>query len=184
MDTAIVVLGILIAAAALFLAARSALFAYLRYRDGGVVQCPENRQAAGVRFDLGHAAVSAAAGSSGLRLSTCSRWPERQDCGQQCLQQIAAAPQDCLVRGIVAGWYHGKDCVYCGKPIPAIASVEHEPALLSPDNQMVQWVDIAPEKLDEVLACHRPVCWNCYVVTRVMRERPELIVQRSRPAKA
>ena len=47
-----------------------------------------------------------------LHLKECSRWPERQDCWQDCLQQIKADPENCLVWTIVARWYEGKSCVF------------------------------------------------------------------------
>ena len=34
------------------------------------------------------------------------------------------------------------------------------------------------EKLQEVLATHWPVCWNCHVAETFRREHPELVAHR------
>ena len=39
-------------------------------------------------------AASALLGPPELRLTACSRWPEKAGCGQPCLSQIAASPQE------------------------------------------------------------------------------------------
>jgi hypothetical protein len=67
-------------------------------------------------------------------------------CGQGCLSQIEAAPEDSLVRTVVAEWYRGKARVYCGERIAGIDWLGGQrPALLGPDRKAVPWV--RPEKL-------------------------------------
>jgi hypothetical protein len=75
--------------------------AWWKYRGRRVVTCPENQRPAGVVVNACHAAVTALGKSPELRLSSCSRWPERAGCGQQCLSQIEASPGECLVRNIL-----------------------------------------------------------------------------------
>lgn len=58
---------------------------YNRYRGIRAVSCPENRQQVAVSFDALHAAASGMRGRPKLRLSDCTRWPERSDCNQTCL---------------------------------------------------------------------------------------------------
>src|ERR1044071_7851601 len=82
-----------------------------RYRGDRAIVCPENVRPAGVSVDAGRAALTALGGSPQLRLSSCSRWPERAGCGQECLAQIHSSPEDCLVRNIVSRWFAGKKCV-------------------------------------------------------------------------
>jgi len=43
--------------------------------------------------DEGHAAATTALGDPELRLKGCSHWPEREQCGQECLSQIESAPR-------------------------------------------------------------------------------------------
>ena len=170
-----------IAAIVVFLAVRF-FRAWLRYRGARVITCPENLQPAGVRVDAGHAAASALTTTPELRLSNCSRWPERAGCGQECLRQIEAAPEDCLVRTILTGWYAGKSCTLCGKPIGEIHATEAKPGLVTPENQFLAWSEVLPEKLGDVLETARPVCFSCYLATSFARQHPDLVIDRGRTA--
>ena len=108
-------------------------------------------------LDALHLAKDAVFGTPQFRLSECSRWPERQGCGQECLKQIEAAPQGCLVRRIVADWYAGKTCVICGKGVDTAEQwVGHVPALLDPEKKTLYWDKIAPEKLPRYSILTRP----------------------------
>ncbi len=152
---------------------------FLKYRGKRVITCPETRSPAAVEVDSAHAALTAAFTHPDLRLKTCSRWPERQDCGQECLLQIEIAPEDCLVRHILASWYLGKHCASCGKKFGEIQWSEHKPALLSPEGKTVEWPELPPEKVPDVLKTHFPVCWDCHITETFCREYPDLIVDRS-----
>lgn len=154
--------------------------AYLKYRGDRVITCPENRRPAGVVVDTGYAVLTTLEGKTDLRLKSCSRWPERQDCGQACLQQIEGAPEDCLVRHILTQWYEGKKCALCGKPIGEIHWADHKPALLNADHRTVDWRDVPAADVPDVLATHQAVCWNCHIVNRMVGEHPELVIDRAR----
>ena len=147
---------------------------YLRYRGDAAVRCPENHRPAGVRVDAWHAA-------RGLRLTSCSRWPEKAGCGQECLSQIASAPQDCLVRNIAAKWYHGKRCATCGIEIGSFEWGPSQPALILSDKRTVSWNEVSAEVLTETLETALPVCFACYLANRLVREHPELVTERSSP---
>lgn len=153
-----------------------------RYRGERVVTCPENKRSAGVKLNVGHAVASGLQFHTDLRLSACSRWPEKADCGQDCLAQIAAAPQDCLVRNILAKWYEGKKCRSCGRPIgPIVAGAAH-PAVFTSDKFSVEWSEIPAERLEEVLSAGQPICFACHMASKTMREHPELVTDRSERA--
>ena len=156
-----------------------ALRAYLKFRGTRLVNCPENRLPAAVEVDARHAADTAAFDGTDLRLRSCSRWPERQECGQVCLRQIEASPENCLVRNILTKWYDSKECVYCRKPLGEIHWHDHKPALRSPEGKSVEWFEVRPETLPSVLATNLPVCWNCHVAERFRLEYPELVVDRT-----
>jgi hypothetical protein len=64
---------------------------YEQYSGGRPVACPENQQYAVVNIDVRHAAATAIDGSPNLRLSECSRWPERAQCNQECLSEAIHA---------------------------------------------------------------------------------------------
>ena len=156
---------------------------WFKYRGDRVVTCPETKQAAGVALDMKHAAWSAIGHPPGLRLETCSRWPERQGCGQECLRQIEESPENCLVRNILTKWYEGKSCAICGKPVGDIHWVDRKPALLSPEQCTVEWAQVRPEAVPSVLETHAPVCWNCHIMQTFCKEHPEMVVDRSRAAR-
>jgi hypothetical protein len=152
---------------------------YWQMRGKRLVTCPETKQPAAVDVDARQAGWKAALHAPELRLTDCSRWPERHDCGQQCLRQIESAPMDCLVRRIVVKWYEGKTCVYCHKPVDNVEEwVGHTPALLAPDQKTVYWDHIKAEKLPEVFKTYQPVCWSCHIAETFRREHPDLVIDR------
>lgn len=171
---------VIIAIAAGFVALLYGL-AWRKYRGQRVIVCPENQLAAGVVVDARHAAASSLKGAAELRLSSCSRWPERGACGQPCLSQIAASPEDCLVRNMVSRWYEGKTCVFCGRAFGAIDWTAAAPAVLPSDRVSVAWDRIPAEKLSETLAAAQPVCGACHLANQLVREHPELVADRSAP---
>lgn len=157
--------------------------AFSRFRGKRIVTCPETRKPVGVDVDALHAAATTAlSGPAELRLKDCTRWPERENCGQECLSQIEAAPDECLVRNVLHTWYAGSACALCGKPIGEIRWTEHRPAFLSIGGTPLAWRDVAPEDLKGVLATHRPICFNCYVAESFRLEHKDLVVEDPRPA--
>lgn len=157
-------------------------WAWMTYRGPRLVTCPETQQPAGVNVDTAHAAWTAIVHPPALRLDACSRWPERQGCGQECLRQVELAPEGCLVRNILGQWYQGKKCAVCGQAFGEIQWVDHKPALLSPEGRTVAWSEVRPEAVPQTLQTHLPVCWNCHIVQTFCREHPDLVVDRSRTA--
>lgn len=155
--------------------------AYLRFRGKRLITCPENQKPAAVEVDALRAAGKATLSAPQLRLSECSRWPERAGCGEMCLKQIESSPEDCLVKRLVTKWYEGKNCSYCGKPIHEVEWMGHKPALATPDRKTVSWDSISPERLPEVFETHAPVCWTCHVDATLLREHPDVVT--IRPAK-
>jgi hypothetical protein len=151
---------------------------YRTWRGRRIITCPETHT---------HEAVTVAALSGAvksllqppLRLRDCSRWPERRNCGQECLAQIAETPEDCLVSNLVVRWYQGKPCAYCGQIFGRLDWHEHRPALRDPRGRTVQWHSIPPELLLEVFTTHQPVCWPCHVRESFRREHPELVTDRT-----
>ncbi len=167
-----------LAFALLSLAGAIVVRAYLRFRGTRVVKCPETDKPAAVEVDATHFALRTPLGEPGLRLKDCSHWPERQGCGKRCLKQIESAPDECLVRTIATRWYQGKSCCLCGKCFEGIHWSDHKPALMDSEGRTLQWYEIRPDKLPEVLVTHLPICWNCYVNETLRRRYPELSVER------
>ena len=69
---------------------------FKRYSGTRLVACPEDRQSAAVGIDVRHAAATGIDGCPHLRLRDCTRWPERSNCGQECLSQALKAGPDTL----------------------------------------------------------------------------------------
>lgn len=171
----------LTAVAGMYLLVRlvTSLRSYFKLRGKRLVTCPETNRPAAVAIDAQRAAREPIVGSPHLRLSECSRWPERQCCGQECLRQIELAPEDCLVRNIVTRWYEGKKCAYCGRLIHEVEWLGHKPALMNAEQKTVYWDSVPAEKLPEVFASYAPVCWDCHITETFRREHPELVVDRA-----
>ncbi len=162
----VVALAVLVA----FLAIRR----YLALRGARLVTCPADNTRASVEVNALRSLLS----GHQLQLQSCTHWPERERCGQDCLEQIENSPDGCLVRKALSAWYTGKVCALCGKPFGEIDWMEHRPCLLARDGRTKDWSRIQPLDLSETLATHMPVCWNCHIATTFRREFPELVTDR------
>jgi hypothetical protein len=179
MLTAIYIVVAILVLGVIYVGIRQIGGAYLKWRGTRLVSCPETGAPAGVELKTGRAALSAVFGHPALRLKDCSRWPEHRACGQECLKQIESAPEECLIRSILARWYHGQSCVYCGKPLGEVYWLEHRPCVMNAELKTFEWKDIEPENIPDVLKTHRPVCWNCHVTETFRHEFPDLVVERN-----
>jgi hypothetical protein len=178
MSGELILVVIIVGFATLYFVVPFAIGAYLRYRGRMVVTCPETRKVVGVEVDVKHAALTAAFGHPDLKLRSCTRWPEKKDCGQECLLQIELSPESCLVRNLLEDWYRDKTCYFCAKPFGEIRWLDHRPALLSADKKSIEWPEIKVEEIESVLATHKPVCWNCHVTESFCREHPDVVFER------
>ena len=82
-----------------------ALRTYALYRGKRLVSCPRDGRSAALEVDAARAALTGSLGWPDLRVARCSCWPAAQDCSQQCLQAIEAAPRESLVQTIVSRWH-------------------------------------------------------------------------------
>ena len=174
-----ITIAVLVLAVALFVfRAVPGVRAFFKFRGTRLVTCPETHEPEAVDVAAGEAALGAFYNEPTLRLNQCSRWPEREDCGQDCLSQVEADPQNCLVWSIVAKWYEGKSCVFCRKPIGPLHRLDHAPALLGPDFKTSEWNSVSPEELPKIFSTHQPVCWNCHVTESFRRLHSGLVTDR------
>jgi len=58
---------------------------FARYRKPRIVRCPETGEAVMMRIDARHAAATSVFGPPEVRVTACSRWPEREGCDQACI---------------------------------------------------------------------------------------------------
>jgi hypothetical protein len=54
-----------------------------------------------------------------------------------------------------------------------------QPALVGADGISFEWSGITADKLHETLAAARPICFACHTANTLVRERPELVTDRS-----
>jgi len=64
---------------------------YSCYRGTRAVTCPETRRPVAVHFRALHAAVTGFAQKPDLRLATCTLWPRRPYCRQECIPEAMEA---------------------------------------------------------------------------------------------
>ena len=178
MNTSGYLIVTVLVAVAVYFGIRCLVRIYSRYRGTKFVTCPETGRPAIVEVDALHASMTSTVGLPDIRLESCSRWPLKEQCGQECLTDLDVAPSQCLVSGVLMRWYGGKKCCYCGKPFEELHWIDHKPALQSPEGALVRWSGVSVENLSTVLNTHLPVCSDCFIVQSFRREHPELVVYR------
>src|SRR5579859_1354806 len=125
-----------------------AFTAWLRLRGTRVVTCPETHKPAAVTIDTGHAAVTAVWEKADLKLATCSRWPERHECGQACVPQIVEGGDETRARTIAAHFFEAQRCAICQHPIDAMNAATLQPGLLDPvTHEASAWDEIPAQDL-------------------------------------
>jgi hypothetical protein len=149
-----------------------------RFSGPNTITCPETRKPAVVEVDAWHASLTSAVGFPDIRLEHCSRWPLKEQCGQECLTSLDVAPEQCLVSGVLMRWYRGKNCCYCGKPFEELHWTDHRPALRTPEGLLLEWSRVPIEDISMVMETHLPVCWDCYIAQSFRRDHPDLVVYR------
>ena len=101
MNTAAYVIIAAIVATGLYFVIRWLVASFSKFSGSRPVTCPENGKRELVEVDATHAAFTNAVGRPEIRLQNCSRWPLKQDCGQECLVNLDVAPEDGLVSGVL-----------------------------------------------------------------------------------
>ncbi len=178
MNTLGYLMVIVLATTAVYFGIRWLVRVSSKYRGTKLVTCPETRRPAIVEVDALHASLTSTVGLPDIRLETCSRWPLKEQCGQECLTELDVAPGQCLVSGVLMRWYGGKNCCYCHKPFEELQWADHKPALRSPEGSLVSWNGVPVDNLSMVLETHLPVCWDCYIAQTFRRDHPDLVVYR------
>jgi hypothetical protein len=175
MNAAVYFIVTMILAAVLYFGFRWLVRACSKYRGVKIVSCPETATCAVVEIDALHASLTSTVGRPDIRLKSCSRWPMKSQCGQECLANLDVAPGECLVSGLLMRWYRGRYCVYCGKPAEELHWLDHESALQT-KGKLVQWGRVPGENFSIVLKTHLPVCWNCYITQPFREDHPDQMV--------
>jgi len=146
-----------------------------------VVLCPETQKPVAVRVDVGHAIASAVWEHADLTLTSCSRWPERQDCDQPCVRQIEAAPAETMPKVIATHFFGKERCAICSRPIEPPNSMTLQPGFMDPTTHKVEsWNEIPPQDLPQAIATRRPLCSNCTLAESFRQRFPDRVTDRRR----
>jgi hypothetical protein len=146
------------------------LQAYFRNRGRRKVVCPDNHEPVTVEVDSKFALATALKGEEHERLQSCSRWPEKGDCGQECLAQVNPSPEN--LERLLQKWYHGKTCAICERPLTPADWRRSRLALLNEKQKLFELrhmhLDQVPSALDQMV----PLCWNCHQEERARQAEP------------
>jgi hypothetical protein len=133
---------------------------YYKNRGRQSVKCPETGQPVDVEVDRGYAFRMALRGQEHSRLASCSRWPEKGDCGQECLMQLDASPEN--LNRLLSAWMEGKTCAICTRAITPDDWRQSRMAVLNQDQELFELRDLPAEDLQMALEYTRPLCLKCH----------------------
>ena len=151
-----------------------AVRAFYKLRGTRVVVCPETKRPVGVTVDLGHAATSAVWEQLDVRISSCSRWPERTDCDQSCAAQIEADPHGTRAKAMATHFFEGQRCAICQRSIDAPSPARLQPGFMHPDTHEVKaWDELDPANLPCAIQRDFPLCANCTLAESVRQRFPD-----------
>jgi len=146
------------------------LSSYFRNRGRKTVICPENHESVTVEMDNTYAFRTALRGQEHERLQSCSRWPEKGDCGQECLAQIDPTPEN--LERLLQKWYEGKTCAICNRPLTPADWRRSRLALLNEKEKLFELRHMHLDEIPTALDKLTPLCWNCHQEERVRQAEP------------
>ena len=150
------------------------------YRNRGIqaVTCPDSGEPAAVKVDNKFAFFSALRGQEHSRLEACSRWPEKGDCGEECLEQLEDSPEN--IERFLKKWYEGKSCAICQRALTPSDWRRSRLAVLNQQQQLFELRQMFLETLQSALQEMRPLCWNCHQEERERQPVPARILKGDR----
>ncbi len=151
---------------------------YYKNRGRQAVKCPDSGQPADVEVDRKFAFWAALRGQEHSRLESCSRWPEKGDCGQECLAQLDASPEN--VDRLLTKWYEGKSCAICTRALTPSDWRGSRLAVLDQEHQLFELRQLQLEELQSALENKRPLCWSCHQGERARQAVPARILKGDR----
>ena len=134
------------------------------------VTCPDSGQPADVEVDRKFAFWAALRGQEHSRLESCARWPEKGDCGQECLAQIEPSPEN--IERLLTKWYAGKSCAICDRSLTPADWQRSRLAALNQDGKLFELRQLQLDQLQSALENMRPLCWNCHQEERARQYVP------------
>ena len=153
---------------------------YFQNRGRQPVLCPENGQPVDVEVDNTYGFWTALRGQEHSRLSSCTRWPEKGDCGQECLAQVDPSPEN--VERLMLSWYKGRVCGVCARAITPSDWRRGRLAWLDAQYKLVELRQVNLKQLQVALQQMRPLCWTCHQEERVRQGVPRRVLKGDRLA--
>ncbi len=133
---------------------------YFRSRGRRKAICPETRNPVEVTLDAKYAFQTALKGEEHSRLASCSRWPEKANCDQECIAQVYPTPEN--LERVLQKWYEGKACGICGRLLSPADWRRGRLALLNEKQKMFELRHMHLDELPTILDRMRPLCWTCH----------------------
>ena len=156
------------------------LQSYFRNRGRRTVICPDNREPVTVELDNKFAFSTALRGEEHDRLQSCSRWPEKGDCGQECLAQVNPSPEN--LERLLQKWYQGKSCAICEHALTPADWRRSRLALLNENQKLFELRHMHFDELPSALDHMAPLCWNCHQEERARQAAPPRMLKGDRRA--
>jgi hypothetical protein len=162
--------------AALFVFTYLGALAFLAVHSGSpyakrIVTCPETGADCEMEVDRPRAVLSVLDGKRDLRVKSCERWPEKKNCGQECMVQVESSPA--VLARIFSQWYEGKNCARCMNLLEREDWDHGHVAVLS-GSQLVELREIPLDKLPQALVGCVPLCINCHEEELARQPSPEM----------
>lgn len=155
-----------------------ALQDYYKNRGRKSVKCPDNGQPVDVEVDNEYAFQTSLRGLEHSRLQSCSRWPEKGECGQECLAQVDPSPEN--LERLLSKWSDGKGCAICTRAITPDDWRQGRLGVLNQHHELFELRDMPAEGLQTVLEHTRPLCWKCHQEERERQAVPHKIFKGDR----
>ena len=108
-------------------------------------------------------------------MKSCSRWPEKGDCGQECLAQINPSTEN--LERLLQKWYQGKTCAICERPLTPADWRRSRLALLNEQQKLFELRHMHLYEIPSALDHMAPLCWNCHQEERTRQAEPPRILK-------
>lgn len=148
----------------------STLQSYFRNRGRRPVVCPDDHQNAEVEVDPKFALHAAMQGKELSRVQTCTHWPQNGECGQECLAQVEATPEN--LDRLFKKWFEGKPCTICARAITPSDWRFGRLGFLNDEFKLIELRQIDLLELGSVEAPKRPLCWTCHQQQKQRQSAP------------
>ncbi len=155
---------------------------YYKNRGRQSVTCPETGRPADITVDRKFAFRMALRGQEHSRLESCSRWPEKGDCGQECQAQIDPSPEN--VDRLLTRWYEGKSCAICARALTEADWRQGRLAVLDQNQKLLELREMTLDRFATLLEHMRPLCWTCHQEERERQAAPARVFKGDRHSPA